>query len=106
MLKKIKEYLEAKKKSFRWGWFPIAVGAIAIYTVYMMVMQAVRLDAIEDEHETVTQKIEEETVMQQKLQAECEQLTDRAYIEQVARDELGLVKEGEIPFISREKKTN
>lgn len=106
MITKILSYMDEKRKAFRISWFAVILILIIIYTLYMLLTQAVRLHAIEAEHDAVTQKIEEETAIQQKLQAECEQLTDRAYIEQVARDELGLVKEGEVPFISREKKTN
>lgn len=106
MITKILSYMDEKRKALRISWFAVILILIIIYTLYMLLTQAVRLHAIEEEHDAVTQKIEEEAAIQQKLQAECEQLTDRAYIEQVARDELGLVKEGEVPFISREKKTN
>lgn len=106
MIGKIRSFVEEKKKALNISWFLILLGLIVLYTVYMSITQVVRLYTITQEHETVTQKIEEETIIQQRLQEECQKLNDKNYIEQVARDELGLVKEGEVPYISRQKKTN
>lgn len=106
MLGKIWAIVEKKRKALKLSWFLVFIGGILLYTGYMGVTHVMRWYTITQEHDAVTQKIEEETIVQQQLQEECEKLNDHNYIEQVARDELGLVKEGEVPFISRAKKTN
>ena len=87
-------------------WFPIAAVLIIGYMLIMVVSQSITIYTANSEHEEVLKRIEEEKAVQQRLHEECEQLQDRGHIEQIAREELGLVKEGEIPFISRYKKTN
>lgn len=106
MPKAIQEKLQLTKKPARTYWFPVVAVLIIVYTLIMLVSQSVTIYTANSEHEDVLKQIEEEKAVQQRLHEECEQLHDRQYIEQIAREELGLVKEGEIPFISRYKKTN
>lgn len=106
MPKEIQEKLQAAKKSAGAYWFPIAAVLIIGYMLIMVVSQSITIYTANSEHEEVLKRIEEEKAVQQRLHEECEQLQDRGHIEQIAREELGLVKEGEIPFISRYKKTN
>ena len=87
-------------------WFNAIAVVLIGYTLIMLVSHSVTIYTSNSEHEEVLKQIEEEKAVQQRLQQECEQLQDRHHIEQLAREELGLVKEGEIPFISRYKKTN
>lgn len=106
MPKAIAEKLNMTKGSARTYWFPVVAVLIIGYTLIMLVSQSVTIYTANSEHEDVLKQIEEEKAVQQRLHEECEQLQDRQHIEQIAREELGLVKEGEIPFISRYKKTN
>lgn len=88
------------------NWFWVTVGMIALYTCGAVYEQSTQLAMIDEERAVVMRKIEEEKATQKRLREECEKLKEPAYIEQVAREELGFVKEGEIPYISREKKTH
>ncbi len=106
MKKKLLADIKKNQKRYRKIIFLLSVGFLVLYTGYLVVTQAVNLHNISVEQEAVTKKIEEERIMKQKLEEEYKQLHDMTYIEQIARDELGLVKEGEVPFISRAKKTN
>lgn len=106
MLGEIWSFVEKKRKALRASWALILIGMIVIYAIYMIITKGISWYTIKEEHDAVTRKIEEETILQQQLKAECTNLDDLNYIEQVARDEFGMVKEGEVPFISREKKTN
>lgn len=106
MPKVIQEKLQSNEKLARTYWFPVVAVLIIGYTFIMLVSQTVTIYTANSEHEDVLKQIEEEKNVQQRLHEECEQLQDRQHIEQIAREELGLVKEGEIPFISRYKKTN
>ena len=106
MSKGMQNNIQTAKKFVGAYWFPIAAVLIIGYTLIMVVSQSVTIYTANSEHEEVLERIEEEKAVQQRLQEECEQLQDRQHIEQIAREELGLVKEDEIPFISRYKKTN
>lgn len=87
-------------------WFKGFAAVLIGYTLITVISQSITIYTANSEREEVLKQIEEEKAVQQRLQQECEQLQDRHHIEQLAREELGLVKEGEIPFISRYKKTN
>ncbi len=106
MPKVIQEKMQTAKKSFSAYLFPVMAIFIIGYMLIMVVSQSVTIYTANSEHKEVLERIEEEKAVQQRLHEECEQLQDRHHIEQIAREELGLVKEGEIPFISRYKKTN
>ncbi|MBO5244685.1 MAG: septum formation initiator family protein [Selenomonadales bacterium] len=120
MLKKIKALKNIKIKTHRieekikaqpygakmykyWWIIPLAIFLYACYGYYD---NSNRLDMIEEERAMVMRQIEEEKAEQKRLLEECEKLKQPEYIEQVAREELGYVKPGEIPYISREKKTH
>ncbi len=104
--KAIAEILQVNRKWIRAHWCAAVIGLILAYTGVTAVMQFATIYSANSERDEVIKQIEAEKAVQQQLREECEQLQDRQYIEQIAREELGLVKEGEIPFISRYKKTN
>lgn len=106
MKKKLLAYIKKNQKRYKRTLFLLCGGLLIVYTGCSVVTHIVNLYNINAEQEAVTRKIEEERIMKQKLEEEYRQLHDMTYIEQIARDELGLVKEGEVPFISRTKKTN
>lgn len=104
--KGMQKNLQTIKRFVSAYWFPVAAGLIIACTVISCVSEAYTIYTANSEHEEVLRQIEEKKALQEKLIEECEQFQDRQHIEQIAREELGLVKEGEIPFISRYKKTN
>lgn len=63
--------------------------------------QAVRYREVKDETASVAAQVKEEKEKQQEFEARREYYTSDAYIEQIAREQLGMVKSNEILYINR-----
>ena len=63
--------------------------------------QAVRYQAVKEELSVVTAEIKEEQEKQLNFETRKEYYTGDVYIEQVAREQLGMVKPNEIIYINR-----
>lgn len=63
--------------------------------------QAARYQEVKDETASVAAQVKEEKEKQQKFEARREYYTSDAYIEQIAREQLGMVKSNEILYINR-----
>jgi cell division protein FtsL len=69
------------------------------YSLYILAGQQVELNAINKEKEAVQQKIEQLQQTNASLNEERSKLNKPSYIEKLAREELGLVKPGEVPYV-------
>lgn len=63
--------------------------------------QAARYQEVKDETALVAAQVKEEKQKQQEFEARREYYTSDAYIEQIAREQLGMVKSNEILYINR-----
>ena len=63
--------------------------------------QAARYQVVKDETASVAAQVKEEKEKQQEFEARREYYTSDAYIEQIAREQLGMVKSNEILYINR-----
>ena len=63
--------------------------------------QAPRYQEVKDETASVAAQVKEEKEKQQEFEARREYYTSDAYIEQIAREQLGMVKSNEILYINR-----
>ena len=63
--------------------------------------QAARYQEVKDETASVAAQVKEEKEKQQDFDARREYYTSDAYIEQIAREQLGMVKSNEILYINR-----
>ena len=63
--------------------------------------QAARYQEVKDETAYVAAQAKEEKEKQQEFEARREYYTSDAYIEQIAREQLGMVKSNEILYINR-----
>ena len=63
--------------------------------------QAARYQEVKDETASVAAQVKEEKEKQQECEARREYYTSDAYIEQIAREQLGMVKSNEILYINR-----
>ncbi|MDY5481915.1 FtsB family cell division protein [Veillonella caviae] len=72
--------------------------AVAVM-VLILLGQAYRLVAIYQEKQHIEQQLHELQMRNDELEQEKAMLQDPKTIEQVARDELGLVKPGEVPYV-------
>ena len=63
--------------------------------------QAARYQEVKDETASVAAQVKEDKEKQQEFEARREYYTSDAYIEQIAREQLGMVKSNEILYINR-----
>jgi cell division protein FtsL len=69
------------------------------FFVYVIVGQQIELQKIQHEARSVQDQLNKADQLHQDLTLERQQLTTPTYVEKLAREELGLVKPGEIPYI-------
>lgn len=84
---------------YRIRWFRFLLLCMTGYFVYILAGQQMDLQAINKEKEAARQKLEQLQQANTHLIEERGQLAKPAYIEKIAREELGLVKPGEVPYI-------
>ena len=89
----------ARRRKLRIKWFRLAMFAVAGYFIYLLVGQHGQLNAIEAESKAAQQRLEQVTKLNSTLTEEKKQLNNPTYVEKLAREELGLVKPGEVPYI-------
>ena len=95
--------MDSSRKKRRINWFRLIVVILLVYTVYLGVSQQRQVNAIHLETETARKHMEQLQLERANLQEECSQLKDPKYVEKVAREELGMAKPGEVPYISADK---
>lgn len=77
----------------------IALCCLGIYVCFILTSQQFTLSRQKKEIEKQTSLLEKEEEKNQKLTDEIKLSSDDSYIERLAREKLGLVKNGEIPVI-------
>ncbi len=87
------------RKTKRLSWFRLCILIMAGYFCYVVIMQQAELAKIRRETELVNTRMTEAAEINNSLLAEKEKLSTAAYIEKIAREQLGLVKPGEVPYI-------
>jgi len=73
--------------------------AIILYTVYVCVNQQLQYAAISREMEATKTQLEQLQQTNEAMGQEKQKLSTPAHVEKLAREELGLVKPGEIPYV-------
>lgn len=89
----------AVRRKYRIRWFRVLVLLTAAYFIYLAVEQQFELYTIQRETYALRSRIAELEQANQSMTDEKIQLSSPAYVEKIARDELGLVKPGEVPYI-------
>jgi cell division protein FtsL len=92
------------QKKRRISWFRILIFGILAYTIYFGFSQQRQLDAIHLQTETARKQVEQLKQENTNLKQECNLLKDPKYVEKLAREELGLAKPGEVPYLTTGKK--
>ena len=72
---------------------------MAGYFCYVIILQQTELYKIRREMDAVNTRLAEAEGVNKNLTAEKEKLSMTEYIEKIAREQLGLVKPGEVPYI-------
>lgn len=93
-------HMAQKRRTIRqFSWFRLCILVMAGYFCYVFIGQQTELARIRQETEMVNARMTEAVEINNGLAAEKEKLSTAAYIEKVAREQLGLVKPGEVPYI-------
>ena len=85
-----------KKKGF--NWFALLMFAVIAYFVTILVSQQVHLSHVSESQYMADKRLEAAKAENDKLKKQYEELQDVSNIERIAREDLGLAKEGELPY--------
>lgn len=91
-------------KRYRIKWLNLALLLLSAYCCYLVTDRFLELAAIRQETNAIRQQLDQAKTANQELQAERERLLSPAYVEKLAREQLGLVKPGEVPYIPAGKR--
>ena len=92
-----------RKNGRRLDWFVVLMVGIIGYFSYMMVSQHFYLNSVNQDYDAAQQRLQSAQQENDALQQEKAQLNDPAYIEKIAREELGMTRQGEMPYIYSRK---
>lgn len=87
------------KGKYRIRWFRLSMLVIVGYCLYVLVGQQAELNAVNREADLARTRLQQLQQTNQALTEEKARLSTSAYIEKLAREELGLVKPGEVPYV-------
>ncbi len=94
---------EYRKKGRRLDWFIVLMVGIIGYFSYMMLSQHFYLNSMNQDYDAAQQRLQAAQQEHDALLQEKTQLSDPAYIEKIAREELGMTRQGEMPYIYSHK---
>ncbi len=89
----------AARRKYRIRWIRVLVLLTAAYFIFLAVGQQFELYTIQRETYSLRGRIAELEQTNKSLADEKSKLSSPAYVEKIAREELGLVKPGEVPYI-------
>ena len=88
--------MKRKKLSLTWG----VIAALTLYLLALTVKQQIVAWELEKELKSIQREVQAEAVRRDQLRKQVEQLNSLDYIEKSAREELGLLREGETPYMT------
>lgn len=89
----------AARRKYRIRWIRVLVLLTAAYFIFLAFGQQYELYTIQRETYSLKDRITELEQTNKALTDEKSRLSSPAYVEKIAREELGLVKPGEVPYI-------
>ena len=92
------------RSKYRVKWFRLFLIVLSGYFIYLCVGQQSQLASIRRETQSTRMQIQQLQQANVTLNEERNALQDPKYVEKLAREELGLVKPGEIPYLPGDKK--
>lgn len=81
----------------------ILIIIISVYIVFTLVNQQIAMHKIKNQIEAKTQELQLIKQKNQRLQDEVKMSKSQKYIEKLARERLGFIKNGETPVINTKK---
>lgn len=88
-----------RQSKIRFKWFRFVVLMLVGYFAYLFISQQSQIIAINREAEVTRIQLEQAMKVNNELIEERNRLNTLSYVEKLAREELGLVKPGETPYI-------
>ncbi len=85
-----------KRKGF--NWFALVMFAMIAYFSTVLISQQVHLAHVSESQRIADKRLEKAKATNEKLRKELAALQDINNIEKLAREDLGLAKEGEMPY--------
>ena len=92
---------KTKKRGF--DWLMIVAVVVVLYFSTMLISQQIHLNHVGREQEAADVRLQTALEENKALKQERDELNDLGHIEKVAREELGMTKEGELPYSSARK---
>ena len=89
----------AVRRKYRVRWLRVLILFAAAYFVFLAVDQQFELYTIQRETMSLKDRINELEQSNKALADEKNRLASPSYVEKIAREQLGLVKPGEVPYI-------
>ena len=90
------------KKRRGFNWFALFMFLVLAYFSTVLISQQVHLSHVSETQRLADKRLEKAQAENEKLRKQYEELQDINNIERLAREDLGLAKDGELPYqISR-----
>ncbi|MBE8955713.1 MAG: cell division protein FtsL [Quinella sp. 2Q5] len=86
------------RKRNGFNWFVVLLFATVAYFSTILVSQQMHLAQVNESQRIADKKLEKAKETNEKLRKELAELQDLNNIERLARENLGMVKEGEMPY--------
>ncbi len=88
--------MKKEKKGF--NWFVLFMFVVVAYFGIILTSQQVHLSHVSESQYMADKRLEAAKAENDKLRKQYEELQDVSNIERIAREDLGLAKEGELPY--------
>jgi len=86
------------RKRSGFNWFALLMFAMIAYFSTVLISQQVHLSHVNESQRIADKRLEKAKATNEKLRKELAELQDINNIERLAREDLGLAKEGEMPY--------
>ena len=90
----------SRRKGF--NWFALVLFGMIVYFSTVLISQQVHLSHVSESQRIADKRLERAKATNEKLRKELAELQDINNIEKLAREDLGLAKEGEMPYQARQ----
>ncbi len=86
------------RKRSGFNWFALVMFAMIAYFSTVLISQQVHLSHVSESQRIADKRLEKAKATNEKLRKELAELQDINNIERLAREDLGLAKDGEMPY--------
>ena len=86
------------RKRSGFSWFALVMFAMIAYFSTVLISQQVHLSHVSESQRIADKRLEKAKAPNEKLRRELAELQDINNIERLAREDLGLAKDGEMPY--------